>query len=94
MTMLVPTVRSVTEIGKDTKLRLSCEIFYNTREVWGQYECHYSCEDCDPATSCKEGMTCYNDYLFVEFLIQNLLAEFKIDQTRIHASGLSNGAQD
>ena len=38
-------------------------------------------------------MTCYNDHLFVEFLIQNLLAELKIDPNRIHVSGLSNGAQ-
>ena len=63
------------------------------RATWGEYECHYSCEDCDPATSCKEGMTCYNDYLFVEFLVQTLIEELKIDPNRVHVTGLSNGAQ-
>ena len=39
-------------------------------------------------------MTCYNDHLFTEFLIQTLITELKIDPTRIHVSGLSNGAQE
>ena len=39
-------------------------------------------------------MTCYNDLLFTEFLIQTLINELKIDPTRIHVSGLSNGAQE
>lgn len=64
-----------------------------TREAWGVYECHYSCEDCDPNTSCKEGMTCYNDYLFVEFLVDVLVLDLKVDVNRIHITGLSNGAQ-
>ena len=39
-------------------------------------------------------MTCYNDHLFTEFLIQTLITELRIDPTRVHVSGLSNGAQE
>jgi len=63
------------------------------REYWGKYECHYSCQECDPDTSCKEGMTCYDDVAFVEALVEVLLDELKVDPTRIHITGLSNGAQ-
>jgi poly(3-hydroxybutyrate) depolymerase len=63
------------------------------RHYWGEYECHYSCEDCDPKTSCKEGMTCYNDVAFVEALVEILLDELKVDPARVHITGLSNGAQ-
>ena len=91
MMMLDVTVMSVTETGM--KFIMSRRNYINSvRERWGEYECHYSCQDCDPATSCKEGMTCYNDHLFTEFLIQTLLTELNVDPTRVHASGLSNGA--
>ena len=70
-----------------------CRYVSFARETWGVYECHYSCEDCDPNTSCKEGMTCYNDYLFVEFLVDVLVLDLKVDVNRIHVTGLSNGAQ-
>jgi len=63
------------------------------REYWGEYECHYACSECDPKTSCKEGMTCYDDVLFVEALVEIVLAELKIDPSRVHITGLSNGAQ-
>jgi len=64
------------------------------RDYWGVYECHYSCLDCDPHTTCKGGYTCYNDLAFVEHLVMNiLLEELNIDQNRIHASGFSNGGQ-
>ena len=63
------------------------------RHYWGEYECHYSCQDCDPETSCKEGMTCYNDLAFVEYLLDILLSELKADPRRVHVTGLSNGAQ-
>ena len=65
-----------------------------TRELWGEYECHYSCEGCDPATSCKEGMTCVDDVSFVEFLIDHLVKELNVDPNRVHVTGLSNGAQE
>ena len=65
-----------------------------SRELWGEYECHYSCEDCDPATSCKEGMTCLDDVSFVEFLIDHLIQELNVDPRRVHVTGLSNGAQE
>ena len=38
-------------------------------------------------------MTCYNDYLFVEFLVDILVLDLKVDVNRIHITGLSNGAQ-
>jgi len=64
------------------------------RDYWGVYECHYSCPGCDPHTTCKAGYTCYNDLAFVEHLVRNiLLEELNIDQSRIHASGFSNGGQ-
>ena len=63
------------------------------RHYWGEYECHYSCQDCDPETSCKEGMTCYDDLVFVEYLLDILLADLKTDPRRVHVTGLSNGAQ-
>ena len=53
------------------------------RDYWGVYECHYSCPDCDPHTTCKGGYTCYNDLAFVEHLVMNiLLEELNIDQNR------------
>jgi len=63
------------------------------RATWGEYECHFSCENCDPAKTCKEGMTCYLDYRFVEFLVNTLVLELKVDPSKIHVTGLSNGAQ-
>ena len=62
-------------------------------QVWGEYECHTSCRGCHPATTCKEGMTCYDDRQFVEFLVADLSRELRVDPARIHATGLSNGAQ-
>ena len=63
------------------------------RDQWGLYECHYSCEECDVHTTCKAGMTCYNDMAFVEWLVDQVQEELTIDQDRIHATGFSNGAQ-
>ena len=63
------------------------------RETWGVYECHYSCEDCDEMTTCKAGMTCYNDLAFVEWLLEDIKKQINIDTYRIHATGFSNGGQ-
>ena len=103
MMRLDPLVMFVIETGRLSIVKTSClfiitPIFYSAnfdvnRATWGEYECHFSCENCDPATSCKEGMTCYLDYLFVEFLVNTLVLELKVDPSKIHVTGLSNGAQ-
>ena len=63
------------------------------RDQWGVYECHYSCQGCDEHTTCKAGMTCYDDLAFVEWLVEQLQQELNIDPYRLHATGFSNGAQ-
>ena len=88
------TETCVTETGRDhDQTRVTRCHVSRGRETWGEYECHYSCEGCEPATSCKEGMTCFNDLLFVEFLVDHLVQELRVDPTRVHVTGLSNGAQ-
>ena len=82
-----------TETG-NPEVRRKIHFLHANRELWGEYECHFSCEDCDPSTSCKEGMTCLDDVSFVEFLIDHLVKELNVDPMRVHVTGLSNGAQE
>ena len=66
-----------------SSLHLSFMLACTSRDYWGVYECHYSCPDCDPHTTCKGGYTCYNDLAFVEHLVMNILMEeLNIDQNR------------
>ena len=90
---LVFTVMFVTETGNTAGCR-EMHCLHANRELWGEYECHFSCEDCDPSTSCKEGMTCLDDVSFVEFLIDHLVKELNVDPKRVHVTGMSNGAQE
>ena len=85
-------------MNEGTNIGVSIELLVGAktviRELWGEYECHFSCVDCDPSNSCKEGMTCLDDVSFVEFLIDHLIQELNVDPRRVHVTGLSNGAQE